>query len=177
METQLPEQRVRIASIDILRGITMVLMIFVNDFWSLKNIPEWLGHVERGVDGMGLADVIFPAFLFIVGMSLPFSINNRIKKGDTTWQLIQHILIRTLALLVMGVFLVNGETINAEAMGIPRWIWNPICCIAFILIWNSYPTTANKKLIYSLKGLGIVTLIFFAIIYRGGNTENLRYFS
>jgi predicted acyltransferase len=36
----------RIASIDILRALTMVLMIFVNDLWSLKNIPEWLEHVK-----------------------------------------------------------------------------------------------------------------------------------
>ncbi len=57
----------RIASIDILRALTMVLMIFVNDLWSLTNIPAWLGHVEKGVDGIGLADVVFPAFLFIVG--------------------------------------------------------------------------------------------------------------
>lgn len=93
-----PPKTQRIASIDILRGITMVLMVFVNDLGSLTNIPGWLTHVERGVDGMGLADVIFPAFLFIVGMSLPFSIQARIKKGDTTWQLIQHILLRTIAL-------------------------------------------------------------------------------
>jgi predicted acyltransferase len=97
----------RIATIDILRALTMVLMIFVNDLWSLKGIPEWLGHVERGVDGIGLADVVFPAFLFIVGLSLPFAVNNRRKKGDTNWQLMQHILIRTIALLIMGVFLVN----------------------------------------------------------------------
>ena len=67
----------RVTSIDILRALTMVLMIFVNDLWSLKNIPAWLEHVERGVDGIGLADVVFPAFLFIVGLSLPFAIDNR----------------------------------------------------------------------------------------------------
>src|SRR5687768_11372380 len=104
----------RVASIDILRALTMVLMIFVNDLWSLKDIPAWLGHVERGVDGIGLADVVFPAFLFIVGLSLPFAVDNRRKKGDSDWELVKHVLVRTVALLVMGVFLVNGETINAQ---------------------------------------------------------------
>src|SRR5688572_28868327 len=67
----------RIASIDILRALTMVLMIFVNDLWSLTNIPVWLLHTTADQDGMGLSDVIFPAFLFIVGMSIPFAINSR----------------------------------------------------------------------------------------------------
>jgi predicted acyltransferase len=74
----------RLASIDILRAVTMVLMIFVNDLWSLVGIPAWLEHVSYEADGMGLADTIFPAFLFIVGMSIPFAIQSRQKKGDTT---------------------------------------------------------------------------------------------
>jgi heparan-alpha-glucosaminide N-acetyltransferase len=53
----------RIDSIDILRAVTMVLMIFVNDFFTLTNIPDWLKHAPRGVDGIGFSDVIFPAFL------------------------------------------------------------------------------------------------------------------
>ena len=110
----------RVASIDILRALTMILMIFVNDLWSLKAIPEWLGHVASGVDGIGLADVVFPAFLFIVGLSLPFAIDNRISKGDSDWQLVKHVLVRSIALLVMGVFLVNGETFNADATGMAR---------------------------------------------------------
>jgi predicted acyltransferase len=52
----------------------------VNDLWSLKNIPGWLEHVAPGVDGIGLADVVFPAFLFIVALSLPFAIDNRRQK-------------------------------------------------------------------------------------------------
>ncbi|HEX5169997.1 MAG TPA: DUF5009 domain-containing protein [Cyclobacteriaceae bacterium] len=167
----------RVASIDILRALTMILMIFVNDLWSLSGIPAWLEHVERGVDGIGLADVVFPAFLFIVGLSLPYAIDARIKKGDSNWQLVKHVLIRTIALLVMGVFLVNGETYNAEATGMVRYLWNPICCLCFILIWSNYPKSANRNLVYAVKGLAIVALVVLAVIYRGGEDGNIYRFS
>jgi len=166
----------RIASIDILRALTMVLMIFVNDLGSLKDIPLWLEHVKPGVDGIGLADVVFPAFLFIVGLSLPFAMENRRKKGESEWQLVKHVLQRTVALLVMGVFLVNGETINETATGLPRYLWNTLSCLSFILIWNSYPKNANKYLVYSAKAAGIMLLIVLALIYRGGEDNQLNGF-
>jgi heparan-alpha-glucosaminide N-acetyltransferase len=158
----------RIASIDIVRALTMVLMIFVNDLWSLKDIPAWLGHVERGVDGIGLADTVFPAFLFIVGMSVPFAFENRRKKGDSDMDLVVHVLLRTIALLVMGVFLVNGESINEAATGMHRLVWNVICCTCFIAIWNAYPKTANKNLVLGVKGIAILILLVLAFVYRGG---------
>ncbi len=157
----------RVGSIDILRALVMLLMIFVNDLGSLHDIPGWLEHVPKGADGMGLADSVFPAFLFIVGLSLPFAVDNRRKKGDTEWQLVKHVLVRSFALLVMGVFFVDGETLNSAAMGIPRYLYNPLCCICFILIWNLYPKTINRNLVYVLKGLGIAGLVALAIAYRG----------
>lgn len=171
----LPSQR--LATIDILRALTMVLMIFVNDLWSLKDIPGWLGHVERGVDGIGLADVVFPAFLFIVGLSLPYAINARRKKGDDNRKLVQHVLLRSFALLVMGVFLVNGETYNAEATGMARMFWNPLICVSFILIWNTYPSSWKKYIPWILRGIAIAVLLVLAIIYRGGQAESIHRFS
>lgn len=165
----------RIASIDILRALTMVLMIFVNDLWSLTNIPAWLEHVETGVDGIGLADTVFPAFLFIVGMSIPFAFEHRRRKGDGEKELLIHVLTRTIALLVMGVFLVNGESINAEATGMHRLVWNVICCTCFIAIWNTYPQSVNKRVVLSIKVLAVIVLIALAIIYRGG--DEAGYFS
>ena len=64
----------RIASIDILRALTMLLMIWVNDFFTLIDIPKWLTHASATEDYMGFSDVIFPLFLFIVGLSIPFAI-------------------------------------------------------------------------------------------------------
>ncbi|NQV75623.1 MAG: DUF5009 domain-containing protein [Bacteroidetes bacterium] len=165
----------RIESIDILRAITMILMIFVNDFWSLKNIPDWLRHTARGVDGIGFSDVIFPAFLFIVGLSLPYAIQNRRSKGAGNFEIVKHVLFRTIALLVMGVFLVNGESINADSTGIIAGTWYPMVCLCFILIWNNYSVNLNRKLTSLLKYTAIFILIALACIYRGGEAGEIRF--
>jgi hypothetical protein len=83
---------------------------------------------------------------------------------------------RTIALLVMGVFLVNGESINAEATGMPRLLWNAICCTCFIVIWNTYPKSFNKIATSVTRGLALAVLIFLAIKYRGGPDDSIRYF-
>jgi heparan-alpha-glucosaminide N-acetyltransferase len=169
-------QSFRISSIDILRALTMLLMIFVNDLWSLKNIPGWLEHTTAQEDGMGLADTVFPAFLFIVGMSIPLSVQHRRQKGDTNNKILLHIIERSFALLVMGVFLVNGEEINEVASGIQRFPWNLICVTAFIILWNSWPKKMNKFLLRPMKILAIVSLLILAFIYRSGKGENIHHF-
>lgn len=168
MNTNAPASVNRIRSIDITRALTMVLMIFVNDLWSLHDIPSWLEHVEKGVDGIGLADTVFPAFLFIVGLSLPFALQQRRKKGQTQAQLAQHILIRSLALIIMGVFLVNGESLNMFAMGISRNLWYTLSITGFILIWNQYPAQLPNRYKAVLRITGGILLSILAIMYKGG---------
>lgn len=129
----------RIASIDIFRALTMLLMIFVNDLWSLEGVPKWMLHTKAEEDGMGLSDVVFPAFLFIVGLSIPFAISSRLQKGDSKWQVLRHIGERSLALLVMGFFMVNLENIRAEALPFSRYWWQILMALAIFLIWNRYP--------------------------------------
>ena len=167
----------RVASIDILRAVTMLLMIFVNDLWSLKDIPLWLEHTAANEDGMGLADTIFPAFLFIVGLSIPYAVAARKNKGDSKLDIVWHVLARSLALVVMGVFLVNGEYINEAATGMRRLVWNMICVTCFIVLWNSYPAKINKTLVRGLKMLAIITLLVLASWYRAGEAGALTLFS
>ena len=158
----------RLKSIDILRALTMLLMIFVNDLWSLTNIPAWLGHKATDVDGMGLADVVFPAFLFIVGLSVPHAIRARFKKGDNKWQVFRHIAERTLALLLMGIFMVNLENINGEALLFSSSLWQILMTLAFFLIWNVYGERVLGRFSpWLLKGLGWAILIFLSITYTG----------
>ena len=84
----------RLGSIDAIRAITMYLMVFVNDLSTDKAIPEWLEHAPAKADGMGFADIIFPAFLFIVGLSIPYSQQSRLDRGQSSAIIFRHIVIR-----------------------------------------------------------------------------------
>jgi hypothetical protein len=88
-----------------------------------------------------------------------------------------HILLRTSALLIMGLFLVNGETYNEAATGMPEYYYSILCCLSFILIWNTYPATANKYLPMAARVVAFITLIALSIIYRGGEDGNIQRFS
>jgi heparan-alpha-glucosaminide N-acetyltransferase len=170
----------RLKSIDILRALTMLLMIFVNDLWTLTDIPGWLEHKAANEDGMGLADVVFPAFLFIVGLSIPHAIRARLKKGDSRLRVLRHIMERTLALLIMGVFMVNLEHINVRGMLFGEQLWQILMTLGFFLIWNIYRDRVFGRIPpWVMKGLGWVILIFLAATFKGpahGSYEWMRFY-
>jgi heparan-alpha-glucosaminide N-acetyltransferase len=174
METS---NQTRVTSIDILRALTMVLMIFVNDLWSLTGVPTWLEHTEAAEDGMGLADTVFPAFLFLTGMSIPLAVGYRRNLGYSQSKILLHILWRSIALLTMGLFLVNGEYLNEEATGISRGLWNSISCVCFILLWNSWPKSFSKYWVVGLKGVAIIVLLSLAWTARNGEVNDIGRFS
>lgn len=148
----------------------MLLMIFVNDLWSLHDIPGWLEHASADEDRLGLADIVFPAFLFIVGLSIPFAIDARIKKGHSKKKILLHILQRTAALVIMGFYMVNLENFHP---GVPQYIkaaWEVVMIIAFVLIWNSYENISSTKRmpVLYLQLAGFILLIVLALTYKGG---------
>jgi len=163
----------RIASIDIFRALTMFLMIFVNDLWTLNNIPEWLGHAKAAEDRMGLSDWVFPGFLFIVGLSIPFAIQARQKKGQTKVRIFWHIIKRSFALIVMGFFMVNLENINGDLLSYSKYIWQLLMALAFVMIWNIYPDNKAFKKIpqWVMEVLGVIVLIILAATFKGGSAE------
>jgi predicted acyltransferase len=172
-----PPRQDRVASIDILRALTMLLMIFVNDLGTLTHIPGWLEHTKAAEDAMGLADTVFPAFLFITGMSIPLAVAHRRSKGDSDGQILWHILWRGIALLIMGVWLVNGESINQGATGMKHGIWNMTCWTCFIIFWNAWPQTMNKTLLAVLRVAAAGVLVYLAWIYRGGTDDAIERFA
>ncbi len=159
----------RILTIDIMRGLTLFLMLFVNDLYT-PGVPQWMVHTKANFDGMGLADWVFPGFLFMVGMAIPFAVQSRIKKGNNTFQIISHILIRTLSLLIIGVLMVNVSRLNSEIAGINKNLWAILMYTSVFLIWNNY-RLEKKNYSYVLKGIGIIGLIILVIIFKGGTPE------
>ncbi len=159
----------RFISIDAFRALTLLLMLFVNDFGTLRNIPDWLKHTEAAEDGMGFSDVIFPAFLFIVGLSVPIAIGNRLKKSSSSSSVAAHILLRSLALLIMGVFHVNLGNYSPEAM-LSRPVFQVLSTVSFFLIWLDYDRD-NRRLKLAGQWTGIVLLLALAALYRGTSPQ------
>ncbi|MFT3946659.1 MAG: DUF5009 domain-containing protein [Agriterribacter sp.] len=165
----MPSPPNRILSVDAFRGITILVMIFVNELAGIQNIPAWMKHVAADADAMTFVDVVFPAFLFIAGMSIPFAMNRRLQKGDDFLQIQWHVIWRTLGLLVLGVFMVNGEgdNLNEKATGMSRSLWLLLFYTCIILVWNIY-TFKRRWWKYIFQLAGFTGLLVLGLIYRGG---------
>ena len=161
----------RVLSIDIMRGLTLFLMLFVNDLY-VDGVPEWLVHTKADFDGMGLADWVFPGFLFMVGMAVPFAIQSRLKAGDTYPRVLVHIFVRTVSLLIIGIFMMNSSQLNYELAGINKNLWAILMYLSVFLIWNQYRNLSGTVLLL-LKGIGFVGLIALAAVFRSGTPENI----
>src|SRR5579863_8256061 len=77
----------RLLSLDVARGITIAFMIMVNNnggsgSWRFMNHANW--------NGLTPTDLVFPTFVFVVGVSIVFAFHARIAKGDTPAKLAKH---------------------------------------------------------------------------------------
>jgi predicted acyltransferase len=123
----------RLAGIDLLRGLTVAVMILVNEWAGVAGLPAWLKHMPADADAMSVVDMVFPAFLFIVGLSLPMALQARLDTAGRRGAL-QHVAERTLALLVAGLFMVNAEM---APTGFNAAAWLLAAFAAIFLMWGS----------------------------------------
>lgn len=155
-----------------MRGLTLVLMLFVNDL-NMDVAPAWLGHRAAEFDGMGLADWVFPGFLFIVGMAIPSALSKRFSSGQSVYDVSKHILSRSLVLIIIGVLMLNSERVDPELTGMSKNLWAILMYVAVFLLWNDYPDKENKFFtIAGLKILGLTILVFLVFKFRSGSPEN-----
>jgi heparan-alpha-glucosaminide N-acetyltransferase len=167
-------QTPRVSSIDALRGFVMFTMIFVNDLAGAgKVVPDSMVHFSdrhRGGSGMTFVDLVFPAFLFIVGMSIPFALGRRLEKGESWIKIAGHVALRMLSLLFIGILMVH-ETPDTKALG---WSGNWWCVAmygsAMAAFCSISPPAANwtgwKTLSRCVRVAGFLALVWLAFAFR-----------
>jgi predicted acyltransferase len=96
----------RLICLDIFRGLAVAGMILVDNPGSDEKVYWPIAHAEW--NGWTPADFIFPAFLFLVGVSVVFSIAKRRERGDSRRRILLHVFIRSLLLIAIGL-LVNAS--------------------------------------------------------------------
>ena len=106
----------RLLSLDVFRGITIAFMILVN---SPGNDTAYVPLDHSEWNGLTPTDLVFPFFVFIVGVSLVFSFRRRLERGDTRAALMRQAAKRTLIILGLGLFL-NAFPFTAERLAMIR---------------------------------------------------------
>ena len=174
----------RIASIDALRGLVMFTMIFVNELSGVSHeiVPDWMRHYH-GKSGMTFVDVVFPAFLFLAGMSIPFAIGSRLENAEPLWKTILHILTRAASLILIGVLMVNDAPDSAK-LGWSAKLWMTLMYFSAIFAFCSFrsrakpgapPTGARVCAITSLalRVTGFAALSYLACVFVGKDDHRI----
>jgi len=150
-------------------------MVFVNDLIPVTGIPSWLKHASADANTMTFVDVVFPAFLFIVGISIPLAMGVRLARGESSLQIWKHIFVRTAGLIILGLFMVNSWEMEGEPKLISSSWWDVLLYISAILVWNRYPKSkgTRKRIYLGLQVLGMMILVLLALLYPRGEGELL----
>ena len=112
------EPGARVRSLDVFRGLTVASMLLVNSPGSWHHIYAPLQHAPW--HGWTAADLIFPFFLFIVGITTQLSVSARCARGDDA-HAIRHQILRRGALIFLFGVLLNG---------FPYFTWGPLTDVA-----------------------------------------------
>jgi predicted acyltransferase len=156
------EPPARLLSIDLVRGGDVWLMLFVNEMAGVRGTPPFLLHVPPAADGMTITDVVFPAFLFVTGMAIPLPLGGRLRRGAAASSVWRHVLVRSAALIVMGVLMVNSDHARPDGL-LPPPLWNVLVTLAIALVWMT-PEDARRRRAW--RGAGLVLLAVLVLLYR-----------
>lgn len=157
----------RLLSIDIFRGLTMVVMIFVNDLAGVSGLPWWNYHMPANINGMTYVDMVYPFFLFVVGLSIPLAIKRRLKKNPSLSALWLHVITRSFSLIVLGYVLANAEHGDSARMLINPNGWAIVALVGAALFLSIYDRNrTHAKLHLWLRFLGLGLLIAMLALFR-----------
>jgi predicted acyltransferase len=146
----------RLLSLDVLRGVTIAFMIMVNNnggrgSWRQMNHAAW--------NGFTATDLVFPTFLFVVGVSIVFAFQSRLARGAKRKQLAIHTVVRALILIVFGIIVNNFPYFHWEHMrfyGVLQRIAVCYLIVGLFYLFDQRVSTKIAALAVSLIGYWIL---------------------
>ena len=130
----------RLVSLDVFRGLTIAAMIVVNYPGSWEHVYAPLLH--KPWHGITPTDLIFPFFLFIMGVSIALAYEKRIAKGVPKKEMLRKILFRGLKIFAVGIFLNLWHEFDFSELRVAGVLQR--IALVFVMITNV--ETSNGKL-------------------------------
>ncbi len=122
----------RLISLDVFRGITIAGMVLVNNPGTWGHIYWPLAHAAW--HGWTPTDLVFPFFLFIVGVAIPLAFGKRMEQGGSKRDLYLKIARRTLIIFALGIFLAGFPYFQFSTIRIPGVLQRIAVCYLFASI-------------------------------------------
>ena len=146
----------RLLSLDVVRGITIAFMIMVNNnggpgAWHFMNHAFW--------NGLTPTDLVFPTFVFVVGVSVVFATEARLAKGAARSQLARHTVIRTIVLILFGIIVNSFPFFHLAHMrfyGVLQRIAVCYLVVGLFYLWDQRASTKWMALAGCLIGYWIL---------------------
>ena len=160
----------RLVSLDVFRGITIAGMVLVNNPGTWSNIYWPLEHAEW--HGWTPTDLVFPFFVFIVGVAIPLAFGRRTESGGSNRDLYLKIIRRTLIIFALGMFLNGFPYFHLSTIRIPGVLQRLAVCYLFAsLIFLN--TKVRTQIIVTLALLVIYCLLMTRLHAPGFATGDL----
>jgi predicted acyltransferase len=168
--SEITEQK-RLVSLDVFRGMTIAGMVLVNNPGTWSAIYSPLEHAKW--HGWTPTDMIFPFFVFIMGVAIPIALGKRLEQGvtpDVYWKIIK----RSLIIFGLGLFLATFpfynftketwvDPFNVRIMGVLQRLALCYLFSSFIFLWFNW-----KNQLYIAVGL---LLFYWILMIYGGNGD------
>ena len=149
----------RLLSLDVLRGLTIAFMILVNNngseahaYWPLKH-AAWNGFTPT--------DLVFPTFLFLVGISTVYSTAARLAQGATRRSLFLHVLRRAVILYLLGLVVNSFPFFHLHTMRFYGVL--PRIAICYLIVASLYLINPGWR---SKAAVAIAALVSYWILMR-----------
>lgn len=129
--------RQRVLAVDILRGLTIALMILVNDPGSSRTVYWPLEHAKW--NGWTITDLVFPTFLFLVGCSIVFSVDARLGRGVSRRAIALQVVKRAAILFAIKMFITafpHFHMTRLRLFGVLTRIAVCYLIAALLYLWN-----------------------------------------
>uniref|UniRef100_A0A182PU71 Heparan-alpha-glucosaminide N-acetyltransferase catalytic domain-containing protein n=1 Tax=Anopheles epiroticus TaxID=199890 RepID=A0A182PU71_9DIPT len=164
----------RLQSLDTFRGIAIMLMIFVNSggghYW-------WIEHATW--NGLHVADLVFPWFLFIMGVCVPISLRGQINRNVPKRTILSNIAVRSIKLFIIGLCLnsINGPSLaNLRIFGVLQRFGIAYFVVSVVHLFcheqtvqSQNPLLRANEDIFRLKKqwliIGLLTVLYLLVMF------------
>jgi len=150
----------RLLSLDAFRGLTVAAMVLVNNPGTWRAVYPPLRHAEW--DGWTPADLVFPFFLFIVGVAIPLALGRRLSTGLPRSAVTVKIVRRSVIIFALGLLLHAIPHLDLATIRIPGVLQRIAVCYAvaaLVFLWTGWRGQAGLTIALLLGYWAALTLV------------------